>query len=151
MNTQAHKRIFHSSQISSKFDEIFWKIEQRGIKITVIISTWNNEGTIGRTIILLQAEKRRHSFLKEIIVVDNDSTDNTREIATSFGAVVHRSSEILPELNKKPGKGVRQWKALSKAQGDIIVFIDGGSKIQPNMVYALVAPLILEERTGTYP
>ncbi len=143
MNNQTQKSIFHHTEFS-RLDEILWKREQKGSDVPIFINTWNNESTIGKTVILLRAEQHRYSFLKGLFVFDNDSTDHTREIAAAFGATVYRSSEILPKMDKKPGKGVGQWKALSKTQGDIMVFIDGAiSNIQPDLIYGLIAPLIL--------
>lgn len=146
-NNQTQKRIFHHSEFAtSRFDEIARKMDQKGINMTVVIATKNNESTIGRTLILLRDEQYRHAFVHQLLVADNDSTDNTREIASAFGATVYRFGDILPEIQKKPGENGDQWNALCEAQGDILVFIDGGiSNIQPDMLYALAAPLILNE------
>ena len=137
-NNQTYKRIFHHTEFTRRFDEIARKMEQKGIKVTIVISTLNNESTIGRTLILLRDEQCRHNFVQEILVADNDSIDNTREIASAFGATV---------IHKTPGKSVEQWNVLCEAEGDILVFIDGGiSKVQPDMLYALVTPLIVDEK-----
>ena len=69
--------------------------------------------------------------------------DKTREIAEGFGADVYLSSEILPEVGSRRGKGENLWKALYQLKGDIIVYVDADIKnIHPRFVYGLVGPLI---------
>src|ERR1700712_3699594 len=63
-------------------------------------------------------------LLDEIVVIDSDSTDETHDVATAAGAVVHRSREIRPDLGTHPGKGEAMWKSLFVTAGDLIVFMD---------------------------
>lgn len=53
-----------------------------GVKLSVIIITFNEEGNIGRC---LESVKR---IADEVVVVDSYSTDRTKEICESFGATV---------------------------------------------------------------
>jgi glucosyl-3-phosphoglycerate synthase len=86
---------------------------------------------------------RRFPLLDEIAVIDSGSTDKTLEVAKSFGADVYLADEILPELEKKRGKGENLWKAIYQLQGDIIVYIDADIKnIHPRFAYGLIAPLV---------
>ncbi len=64
------------------------------------------------------------ALLDEIVVIDSDSTDDTYDVATDAGAVVHRSAEIRPDLGTRPGKGEAMWKSLFVTRGDVIVFMD---------------------------
>ena len=64
------------------------------------------------------------SLLDEIVVIDSDSTDDTYAVATDAGAVVHRSSEIRPDLGSVPGKGEAMWKSLFVTSGELLVFMD---------------------------
>lgn len=57
------------------------------------------------------------SFVDEIIVVDNNSTDNTKDIAEKYGAI------IIYEKNR--GYGQAYKSGLPKTTGDIIVTSDG--------------------------
>ncbi len=56
-------------------------------KISIIIPTFNEENNIGLLVKYLFAKSNRD--LVEIIVVDGQSKDNTKEIARSYGASVH--------------------------------------------------------------
>jgi len=118
--------------------------ERQGITISLCIPTLNEETTIGKEVVIFKSElMQRYPLLDEIAVIDSGSTDRTRDVAASFGADVYLSSEILPEMGEKRGKGENLWKAIYQLRGDIIVYVDADIKnIHPRFVYGLVAPLI---------
>lgn len=80
----------------------------------------------------------------QIVVVDN-STDGTAEIARSLGAEVHDQEALLPELGPVLGKGDAMWRALHVLRGDIVCFLDADSE-QFGAHYAcgLIGPLLLD-------
>jgi glucosyl-3-phosphoglycerate synthase len=82
-------------------------------------------------------------LIDEVLVIDSDSTDGTRELAASEGARVFRSAEIAPEKDSHIGKGENLWKALHVATGDIICYLDGDiANFHPGFVTGLVGPLL---------
>lgn len=83
----------------------------RDRRITVVIPCLNEEQGI------VQVLSRMPSFVDEVIVVDNDSTDRTAEMAGRHGA------RVLHE--KIRGYGRAYKTGLIQAQGDIIVTLDG--------------------------
>jgi glycosyltransferase involved in cell wall biosynthesis len=80
-------------------------------RITVVIPCLNEEEGI------VQVLARMPSFVDEVIVVDNDSTDRTGELARGFGA------RVISE--KVRGYGRAYKTGLIEAGGDIIVTLDG--------------------------
>jgi glycosyltransferase involved in cell wall biosynthesis len=80
-------------------------------RITVVIPCLNEEAGIQRVLSELP------SFVDEVIVVDNNSTDRTADVAQSMGAIVVR------ELNRGYGRAYK--KGFSFATGDIIITLDG--------------------------
>src|SRR5262250_849077 len=81
------------------------------LRITVVIPCLNEEEGIRQVLQDLPA------FVDEVIVVDNNSTDNTAEISRSMGAIV------IKEVNRGYGRAYK--KGFSFASGDIIVTLDG--------------------------
>ena len=53
-------------------------------------------------------------LIDQIVVVDN-STDGTGDIARSLGAEVHDQERLLPEFGPVLGKGDAMWRALARA------------------------------------
>ena len=143
LNDWIKKNTIHHSQ--------FWDLkklveakEEQGLKISLCLPTLNEEETIGKEIVMFKSELMdRYPLLDEIAVIDSGSTDNTRNIAETFGADVYLSAEILPQYGEKKGKGENLWKAVYELTGDIIVYVDADIKnIHPRFAYGLVAPLI---------
>jgi len=83
----------------------------RGLKISVVIPCYNEEDGIRHTIGMLP------SCVDEIVVVDNNSTDRTAEVATSLGA------RVVSE--KRKGYGAAYKAGLPAATGDITATLDG--------------------------
>jgi len=95
------------------------------IELTVIVPARNEEDCIGACLQSLVAQSEEVFELGrdwELIVVDDDSTDRTAEIARSFPAVtVVKSGKLEPGWT---GKVNAVWTAARKAQGKWLLFTD---------------------------
>jgi glucosyl-3-phosphoglycerate synthase len=134
----------------SNFSDIRRLVElkkKRNLTISLCLPTLNEEKTIAKEIIIMKSELMlRYPLLDEIAVIDSGSTDQTREIAKSYGVDVYLADDILPNYEKYKGKGENLWKALHVLKGDIIVYIDADIKnIHHRFVYGLVGPLLERE------
>lgn len=140
------KNTFHHSQFFDLKSMVEEK-ERKGLKISLCIPTLNEEKTIGKEIVIFRSELvHRYPLLDEVAVIDSGSEDRTLEVAASFGADVYLSSNILPDLEPKRGKGENLWKAIYQLKGDIIIYVDADIKnIHPRFAYGLVAPLIYRD------
>jgi glycosyltransferase involved in cell wall biosynthesis len=83
----------------------------KGSRITVVIPCLNEEQGIQEVL------KDLPTFVDEVIVVDNNSTDRTAEVARAMNAIV------VKETNRGYGRSYK--KGFSYATGDIIVTLDG--------------------------
>jgi len=83
----------------------------RDRKITVVVPCLNEEEGIQQVL------ARVPQFVDEVIVVDNDSTDGTAEIAKRMGA------RVIQERVRGYGRAYKT--GLLQAQGDVIVTLDG--------------------------
>lgn len=135
---------FHHSQFAD-IKSLVAEKERQNLRISLCLPTINEEKTIGKEIIMLKSElMMRYPLLDELVVIDSGSTDQTREIAASYGASVHLARDILPQYGEKKGKGENLWKALYQMRGDIIIYIDADiTNIRPHFACGLVGPLIL--------
>ena len=140
------KNTFHYSDFKDLFRLVEEK-QKKNLKISLCLPTLNEEKTIAKEIIIMKSElMSRYPLVDEIVVIDSGSTDNTVDIAKSFGADVHDANKILPQLEKFKGKGENLWKALYITKGDIIVYIDADIKnIHHRFAYGLIGPLLLND------
>lgn len=134
---------YHHSQFWD-LEKLVREKEKQNLRISLCLPTLNEEKTVGKELILFKSELvNRYPLIDEIAVIDSGSTDKTLEVAKSFGADTYLADDILPNLEKKKGKGENLWKAIYQLSGDIIVYVDADiSNIHPRFVYGLVAPLI---------
>ena len=84
-----------------------------------------------------QVLRRMPEFVDEVIVVDNNSTDRTAEVAEKLGAFVIRE--------QVRGYGRSYKKGFAHASGDIIITLDGDHSYPPDAIsYLIEAFLHLE-------
>ncbi len=119
--------------------------ERQGLRVSVGLPTLNEEATIRRVIRAIRSRLvERFPLVDEIVVIDSDSEDRTREIARDEGIPVHVHSRILPETGSYVGKGEALWKSLHVLTGDIVVWVDTDvSNTHPKFVYGILGPLLL--------
>lgn len=69
----------------------------------------------------------------EVVVVDDGSTDNSREIITGYG------DRIIPILKENGGHGSTFNAGLAASRGEIIIFLDSDDYLFPDTVKRVVA------------
>ena len=75
-------------------------------RVSLVVPARNEAATVGDVVTRVrEALVDTVALLDEIVVIDSDSTDDTYDVATDAGAVVHRSAEIRPDLGIAPGQG----------------------------------------------
>jgi nucleotide-binding universal stress UspA family protein len=118
---------------------------KQNLSISLALPALNEEETVGLVITTVkQALMDAAPLLDEIILIDSNSADRTREIAEGLGIPVFIHQQLLPRYGPRRGKGEALWKSLYVAHGDIILWIDTDIvNIQPHFVYGLVGPLLL--------
>mgnify|MGYP003808226139 CR=1 FL=1 len=101
--------------------------------ISVIIPVYNERETILEIIRRVRAE----ATPKEIVVVDDGSTDGTRDLLAGLSGDDVRV--LLQPRNR--GKGAAIRAGLAMARGDIVVVQDADLELNPDDYAALLAPL----------
>ncbi len=120
---------------------------EQNLTVSLALPALNEEPTVGHVIKTIKdALMDRVHLLDEIVLIDSDSSDKTREIAAAIGVPVHIHQNVLPQLGARTGKGEALWKSLYLTTGDIIIWIDTDIvNIHPRFVYGLLGPLILHD------
>ncbi|HSL27567.1 MAG TPA: glucosyl-3-phosphoglycerate synthase [Anaerolineales bacterium] len=118
---------------------------ERGLTISLALPALNEEATVGNVIATIQqALMLDVPLLDEIVLIDSDSTDRTREIAQSLDVPVYIHQAVLPKHGSRRGKGEALWKSLYCTRGDIVIWLDTDIvNIHPRFAYGLIGPLLL--------
>jgi glucosyl-3-phosphoglycerate synthase len=117
---------------------------ERGETVSICLPARNEERTIGPILAGLSV-LRDAGVVDQILVVD-DSTDATAEIARAHGAEVRDQSLLAPEHGPVLGKGDAMWRALPILRGDIVCFLDADSEqFGPHFACGLLGPLLCND------
>jgi len=124
--------------------------ERQGLSISAVLPTLNESATIGPIVRLARRELMEQvPLLDELLVIDSDSDDDTRDIAAAEGARVRLHRDILPRHGSYRGKGEALWKSLHETRGDIVAWSDTDiSEWHPRFLYGTIGPLLTEPRLG---
>lgn len=108
-------------------------------KLSILIPVYNEKQTILQ--VLDTVSKAQASGLeKELIIVDDGSTDGTREILCQLDAAKYNASIYFHERNEGKGAAVRE--AQSHATGDIIIIQDADLEYDPAQYCQLLRPIL---------
>jgi glycosyltransferase involved in cell wall biosynthesis len=102
---------------------------------SVIVPTFNRQAVLERTLIALTHQTLPMSAF-EIVVVDDNSLDNTPEVATRFQSTLPSLRYIRHKENC--GRVVTRNDGILNARGDLLVFLDDDNIPSPNFVEAHV-------------
>src|SRR5579863_10102054 len=107
--------------------------------ITVILCTYNRSRSLANTLESLGASFLPDCIEWEVLVVDNNSTDQTREVVENFCSRYPKRFRYLFE--PKAGKSQALNAGVSRAQGEILAFTDDDVTVKPTWLRNLTAPL----------
>jgi len=106
--------------------------------ISIILPTLNEEKGIGKTIDSIKKEYfKKNNWNLEIVIIDGDSKDRTKEIARKKGA------KII--IEKRKGYGRAYKTGFPKATGDIIVTGDADATYPFDRIHQYIQQLIDED------
>lgn len=117
---------------------------KQNLSISLALPALNEEETVGTVVKMMKKElMQKCPLLDEIVLIDSNSTDRTREMAKREGVPVYIHQNLLNRLGSKTGKGEALWKSLFVTHGDLIVWIDTDIvNIHPRFVYGILGPLL---------
>ena len=112
--------------------------------LSVVVPCFNEQATIGA---ILDAVRAAPVPDKEIIVVDDSSTDGTREL---LEGELRAKVDTLVVHDKNRGKGAALRSGFEAATGDIILVQDADLEYDPQDYLQLTAPILLNKADVVY-
>ena len=120
----------------------------RALTLSVLVPVYNERFLVRELLRRVLAVEVPGLAPLEVVVVDDCSTDGTREILRDIAAAEPRLIYVEHERNQ--GKGAAIRTAISCATGDFIVFQDADLEYDPRDYARLVRPLLEDDADVVY-
>jgi len=114
------------------------------VKLSILMPVFNEEARLADAV--KQALDVSYPCEIELVVVDDGSTDRTREILAAMDD--RRMRVILHERNQ--GKGAAIMTAATSAEGEYMVILDADLEYSPEDIPRLLQPVLDERSTVVY-
>jgi glycosyltransferase involved in cell wall biosynthesis len=110
------------------------------MKLSILIPVYNERTVADRSLLQVLAAPLPENMERELVIVDDCSTDGTDLILKRFAAEHTEVRLFRHEVNQ--GKGAAVRTAISKATGDFCVIQDADLEYDPNEYPKLLKPLL---------
>ena len=117
------------------------------MNITVILCTYNRAGSLSKALDSVARSELPKSVEWEVLVVDNNSRDQTREVVKEFCCRYPGRFRYLFEAQQ--GKSYALNAGVREARGDILAFMDDDVTVEPTWLGNLTTPLHDSEWAGS--
>lgn len=111
------------------------------MKLSVIIPAYNEEKTIVKLLQKVVDVTLIGDVEKEIIVVNDCSTDNTKKVIEDFSATSNSNIKLFHQ-EKNQGKGAAIRKGIELASGDFLIVQDADLEYNPEEFNLLLQPAV---------
>ena len=112
-------------------------------KLSIIIPVYNEERYFDKIMKKVLDVKLPDDIHKEIIIVESNSTDGTKEIVRKYAEILQRNVQFKIIFESRPrGKGYAVRTGLRYATGDVILIQDADLEYDPDEYSTLLQPII---------
>mgnify|MGYP006281824581 CR=1 FL=1 len=118
--------------------------------LSIIIPAYNEEATIEAILSRVIEVELRNSFIKELVVVDDASNDNTYQLVKKFQKK-HPDLELtIHQHQNNQGKGASIQTGLAHCNGDYVIIQDADLEYDPEDYNQLLAPVLRADADVVY-
>jgi glucosyl-dolichyl phosphate glucuronosyltransferase len=116
------------------------------LNVTVILCTYNRCASLAKALDSVASSILPEEVQWEVLVVDNNSKDQTRAVVEEFGRRHPGRFRYLFEA--KQGKSLALNSGIREARGHVLAFMDDDVTVEPTWLRKLTAPLVSGEWAG---
>lgn len=102
------------------------------VDLSVVICTYNGAERIPKVLNHLAAQINTSEFIWEVVVVDNNSTDNTATTVQALQEQWMSNTELRYVFESKQGLAFARSRAMQEAKGDLVAFVDDDNLLFAN-------------------
>jgi glucosyl-dolichyl phosphate glucuronosyltransferase len=117
------------------------------MNISVILCTYNRCQSLLQTLESVAVSELPEHVHWQVLIVDNNSKDQTREVAEAFCR--RDPSHFRYVFESQQGKSFALNRGIGEASGEILAFIDDDVTVEPTWLFELAAPLSDSPWAGT--
>ena len=110
------------------------------MNITVILCTYNRCQSLVKALASVGVSRLPESVSWEVLVVDNNSRDKTRDAVAAVGD--RYPGRFRYVFEPQPGKSYALNRGVAEARGDVLAFMDDDVTVEPMWLQKLTAPLL---------
>lgn len=101
--------------------------------LSIAICTYNRGDYVLECLDTILNQKIDNSIF-EVLIIDNNSTDNTKKLILDFIDKNDVNNTIKYYLEVKPGLSYARNRAIKEAKADLITFVDDDALLEPNFI-----------------
>ena len=119
-------------------------------KITIIICCYNGANRIRKVLDHIYNQNNLETDVYEIIVVDNHSTDNTKDVVCSYEYKNESAVPLRYVYEDKPGLSNARKKGVDSCKTEWIAFLDDDNLIMQGWISNVSRYIDLNQRVGVF-
>jgi glycosyltransferase involved in cell wall biosynthesis len=117
------------------------------VKVTVLICTYNRQRSLAKALGSIAKSQLPQFLTWEVLVVDNNSSDQTGEVVREFCLKCPERFRYF--LEPRQGKSYALNRGILESRGQIIAFVDDDVSVEADWLHNLTSPILSGEYAGT--